>query len=444
MATIKELIGRLDSDPHRRGHQFERICQWYLSHDPEYRLRLKRVWLWDQWPGRWGPDAGIDLVAETHTGESWAVQAKAYSPEYAITKADVNTFLRESGRAVFSYRLIIATTNLIGRIALRTIHGQEKSAGLRLLSDLEKSGLIWPSSPRDLRAARPQQKKPRPHQREAITAVCRGFRASKRGQLIMACGTGKTLVGLWVTQKLQCQRTLVLVPSLSLLSQTMREWAAQASKPIDLLPVCSDETVRGADHLVSHTSELGLPVTTDPEAIARFLRRRGPRVIFATYQSSPRIAQAFQHRAHRFDLVIADEAHRCAGAVSRDFATVLDNTAIRSRRRLSMTATPRYFTERVRKEAGEADFEIASMDDEGQFGPVFHRLSFGEAIDRDLLSDYQVVIVGVDDPTYKAYAERGRFVTYHRYIRISWLQEGPPSLIFGPGYGAHMGHESVP
>ena len=51
------------------------------------------------------------------------------------------------------------------------------------------------------------------------------------------------------------------------------------------------------------------------------------------------------------------------------------------------------------------------MDDEAVFGPVLHRLSFGEAIERDLLSDYQVVVVGVDDETYRAYAERGEFVT---------------------------------
>ena len=76
-----------------------------------------------------------------------------------------------------------------------------------------------------------------------------------------------------------------------------------------------------------------------------------------------------------------------------------------------MTATPRYFTGRVRSEAGEVDLELASMDDPEHFGPVFHRLTFAQAIERDLLSDYQVVIVGVDDPTYRAYAEKGRLVT---------------------------------
>jgi predicted helicase len=60
---------------------------------------------------------------------------------------------------------------------------------------------------------------------------------------------------------------------------------------------------------------LGLPVTTDPDAIAAFLRRRGRRVVFATYQSSPQIAAAYGGRTRRFDLAVADEgrADRLSG-----------------------------------------------------------------------------------------------------------------------------------
>ena len=76
-----------------------------------------------------------------------------------------------------------------------------------------------------------------------------------------------------------------------------------------------------------------------------------------------------------------------------------------------MTATPRFFTDKVREEAKEIEYEIASMDEESKFGPVFHKLSYSEAIKKDLLSDYRVVIVGVDDPTYREYAEQGTFVT---------------------------------
>ena len=246
-----------------------------------------------------------------------------------------------------------------------------------------------------------------------MNAVVKGFDSHDRGQMIMACGTGKTLAALFITEKLAAERTLVLVPSLSLLAQTLREWTANTTAGFDFLPVCSDETVAEPDAVVANTSDLGFPVTTKPQEIAAFLRRRSARrVIFATYQSSPEIAKAFRlGRVPAFDLVIADEAHRCAGRISSDFATILDSEAIKAHRRLFMTATPRYFTGRVVREAKEADFEVASMDDEAAFGPVFHRLGFAEAIERALLTDYQVVVIGVDDATYRDWAQRGRFVT---------------------------------
>ena len=265
---------------------------------------------------------------------------------------------------------------------------------------------------RILRARRLPPKRPRPHQREAITRG-EGLRDGRPWADDHGLRDRQDPDRAVHREKLAAERTLVLVPSLSLLAQTLREWTANATAGFDFLPVCSDETVADPDAVVANTSDLGFPVTTDPEEIATFLRRRsGRRVIFSTYQSSPRIAEAFRlGRVPAFDLVIADEAHRCAGRVSSDFATILDAEAIPARRRLFMTATPRYFTGRVVREAKEADFEVASMDDEAAFGPVFHRLSFGEAIERDLLTDYQVVVVGVDDATYRDWAERGRFVT---------------------------------
>jgi superfamily II DNA or RNA helicase len=416
VGSFSDLFARLDPDPRLRGKQFEHVCKWFLTNDPMYKNTLRRVWLWSEWTGRWGGDSGIDLVAEDHDGRLWAIQCKAYKPENAVTKADVDKFLAESSRAVFSYRLLIATTDKLHHVAQRTINDQEKHVAFVGLSDLLTSEVNWHTNPLDVRPSpSPKPAKPRDHQREAIRDVVKGFTKSDRGQLIMACGTGKTLTSLFIKEKLAAERTLVLVPSLSLLKQTMQVWRVNAKVPFDALPVCSDETVGRPeeDAAVAHTSELGVPVTTDPSEIAAFLRRRsGPHVVFSTYQSSPQIAAAFAlGRVPAFDLVVADEAHRVAGLESSDFATVLDGKAIKAQRRLFMTATPRYFTGRVLKAAQDADLEVASMDDEAKFGMVFHRLTFGEAIRRELLTDYQVVVVGVDDATYREWAEKGTLVT---------------------------------
>ncbi len=416
MGSFSYLFARLDPDPRVRGKQFEHVCKWFLTNDPMYKTTLRKVWLWKEWTGRWGIDAGIDLVAEDHDGRLWAIQCKAYKPESSITKADVDTFLSESSRAVFSYRLLIATTDKRHHVARRTMDDQEKKVGFVGLSDLLTAELDWRTNPLDMRPSPPPKPaKPREHQREAIRDVAKGFTKSDRGQLIMACGTGKTLASLLIREKLAAERTLVLVPSLSLLKQTMQVWTVNRRVPFEPLPVCSDQTVGllGEDAPVAYTSELGVPVTTDPHDVAAFLRRRsGPRVVFSTYQSSPQIAAAFAvGRVPAFDLVIADEAHRVAGLESSNFSTVLDGKAIKAQRRLFMTATPRYFTGRVLKAAQDADLEIASMDDETKFGTVFHRLTFGEAIKRELLTDYQVAVVGVDNDIYGEWAEKGMLVT---------------------------------
>lgn len=415
MGAFADLLDQLDTDDRVKGKQFEHICKWFLSNDPVYKHELRRVWLWNEWPGRWGIDAGIDLVAEDRQGHLWAIQAKAYAPAYRVTKRDVNKFLAESGREMFTYRMLIATTNLIDRIGERTIQDQEKRVTFFRLNDLQAANVDWPASPTALLPARPRKPvRPHDYQRDAIKNVINGFDSADRGQLIMACGAGKTLTALFIREKLAAERSLVLVPSLSLLKQTLNVWRANCTSEFASLPVCSDDTVaRDDDAPVSHTSDIGVPVTTDPAEIAAFLRQRsGPRVVFATYQSSPQVAKAFTlGRVPAFDLVVGDEAHRCAGPVSSDFATVLDPVEIKAKRRLFMTATPRYFTGRVRRAAQDADYEIASMDDEAKFGTVFHKLSFGEAIKRDLLTDYQVAIIGVDDATYRSWAERGTFVT---------------------------------
>ena len=129
-----------------KGRQFERLVGWYLANAPEYRNLVHRVYPWDKWPGRWGADAGIDLVVVTKTGDVWAVQAKAYGPSYSIKKADVDSFLSESNRREFTFRLLVATTDHLGDRAARTIHQQEKPVGLRLLSQLRHETVEWPDT----------------------------------------------------------------------------------------------------------------------------------------------------------------------------------------------------------------------------------------------------------------------------------------------------------
>jgi superfamily II DNA or RNA helicase len=414
MTSFSDFFSTFDSDPGKRGQQFEHFVKWFLTNDPEWATQVDEVWLWQDYPGRWGRDCGVDLVFRDKTGGVWAVQAKCYSPSYEITKADVDKFLSESNRKQINHRLLIATTDGIGANARQVLGAQEKSVVRYHLADFENAAVDYPGSIERLALGkRKPPPDPRPHQIEAVENVISGFGAAARGQLVMACGTGKTFVCLWVKERLKAKKTLVLLPSLGLLSQTLNEWTFAARDKFDALCVCSDQTVnrREEDEAISLVSELPFPVSSDPKDIINFLKRSSDQVIFSTYQSSSLIAQAQRSpNVPRFDLVVADEAHRCAGKSDTVFGTVLDDRLIRSDRRLFATATPRIYRAGIKKAAEEIGVQVVDMSDENSFGKRFHTLTFGEAIKLEQLTDYRVLIVGVDDGRVKEWIESRRLV----------------------------------
>ena len=414
-SNFSDFYSSLDIDPVKRGKQFEHFVKWFLKADPEWATQVDLIWLWEEWPERWGADCGIDLVFRHKNGEHWAVQAKCYSPDYDITKHDVDKFLSESNRPLIQHRLLIATTNRIGGNAKQVCDGQEKPVIRFLLSDFERSVLEYPANLGELsQAKRKAPPEPRDHQIEAITAVVQGLQAADRGQLIMACGTGKTYVTLWIKEQLAAQRTLVLVPSLGLLSQLLREWTFAAATSFEVLCVCSDQTVgsKSNDEAIHSVADLAFPVTSDANEVKRFLSGAGNRVVFSTYQSSSVIAATqADTTTPAFDLVVADEAHRCAGKVGSEFTTILDNTLIRSTKRLFATATPRTYSSTIHKAAEERGVEVVGMDNATLFGEVLYALPFGKAIENKLLTDYRVVIIGVDDPTIAEWIANRELVT---------------------------------
>ncbi len=417
MASFAEFFSTFDGDTNRRGKQFERFVKWFLKNDPEWATQVEDVWLWEEYPARWGPDCGIDLVFKSKTGKTWAAQAKCYSADHDISKNDVDTFLSESNRKQIDHRLLIATTDRIGANARQVLDAQEKSVVRYLLAHFESAAVEFPDSIQSLSTGKrkPPPELDRPHQIEAVDAVLSGFQTASRGQLIMACGTGKTFVCLWVKEQLKAKRTLVLVPSLNLLSQMVNEWTFAARQPFDALCVCSDQTVNrrdeDEDEAISLAADFPFPVSNDVNEIADFLKADKDQVIFSTYQSSPLVAQA-QKRPDvpHFDLVIADEAHRCAGKSDTVFGTVLDDRLIKSDRRLFATATPRVYRTSLKRAAEEFGVEVVDMNEEKIFGKRFHTLTFGEAIKREQLTDYRVAIVGVDNERVKKWIENRRLV----------------------------------
>ena len=415
MATFDQFITsiRTEFGEQGAGKKFEVFCKWFLENDPEWSRAIDKVWLWDEYPNKWQrQDLGTDLVFRDNEGLIWAVQAKCYGEHRTTTKGDMNSFLADTGRKEVDRRLWLQTTNKMEAKADKTLKGQDKPTTIFTLNDFRDAQIDYPASFADLYEAKVKAKPtPDTHQIKAIEDVTAGLLSSDRGQMIMACGTGKTFTTLWIKEALEAHTTLVLLPSLSLLSQTMREWAWAGDSYFDILNVCSDKSV-GKKTEDMDPADAPFRVTSEVDEIAVFLKQPKPKVVFCTYQSSDLIAQAqLDDATPTFDLAIADEAHRCAGKADAGFATILDGDKIRASKRLFTTATPRYFGKAIKDVAKARDVVEIGMDNEAVFGPVVHKLTFGHAIEQELLTDYQVVIVGVDEPMVREWIENYEIVS---------------------------------
>jgi len=414
--TIHHILDELAeaaTDHRDKGGKFERLIKAYLTTDPLYVSRFSDVWLWNEWPDRGGKaDTGIDLVAkERDTGALLAIQCKFYAPTYTLQKGDIDSFFTASGKSPFASRLIVSTTDKWSKHAEDALDAQQIPCARLRVQDLEDSAVDWSK----FSLAKPDQvvlrtkKKPFKHQQAALKAVAEGFKSHERGKLIMACGTGKTFTSLKIVEQETPSDGLVLflVPSISLLSQTLKEWTAQATEEIRAFAVCSDTKVgKHSEDIAVH--DLAFPATTDARrlGLAMAARPKGDTrrtVIFSTYQSIDVISQAQKkHGVGEFDLIVCDEAHRTTGVtLSGDdesaFVRVHKPDFLAAKRRLYMTATPKIYADESKTKADEAGAEIASMDDQALFGPEFHRLGFGEAVSQGLLADYKVMVLAVDE-----------------------------------------------
>lgn len=403
-----------------KGTYFEELICTYLRNEATYRDLYDKVWTYAEWAKEQslsGKDAGIDLVARTQgTGEYHAIQCKLYAEDYKVQKKDIDSFFTASGKAPFSHRVIVATTNNWSEHAEDALQGQQPPVSKIDLQALEDSQIDWAKYQPHQAVALKAKKQLREHQQTALNAVAAGLKDAERGKLIMACGTGKTFTSLKIAEQQagKGKRVLFLVPSLSLLSQTLTEWTQESATPLHSFAVCSDSDVgkkrKAEDDAVQvFTHELRYPATTKADRLsAEMLKRHDAEhmsVVFSTYHSIDVIscAQA-DHGLAAFDLVICDEAHRTTGATFGDddesnFVRVHDADYIRATKRLYMTATPRIYGDNAKLKAESGEVTLCSMDDDTLYGKELFVINFSEAVQRGLLTDYKVLVLTVEEST---------------------------------------------
>ncbi|CAK8711346.1 MAG: Restriction endonuclease [Candidatus Electronema aureum] len=399
LTSFAELENRIAAlpDNQSRGDAFEVFAEAYLS--TQRRHEAAHVWPLNAVPSAvlqrlnlGSKDYGIDGVFQTQLGQLNAYQVKFRTDRPALTWRELSTFMGLADSPQIGSRVLITNCDdlasvLNNRQGFFCIRGSDLD---ELEADDFRAIEAWLADS----AFTARRKTPKQHQQEALAALLPALEQHDRVSAIMACGTGKTLVALWVVEQMQADRVLVLVPSLALLRQLLHEWLRETSLPnLAYLCVCSDKTVTdGVDSISTAQSDLDFPVSTDAANVRGFLDApfAGRKIVLSTYQSADVVGKALRE-GEAFDLAIFDEAHKTAGREGRNYAFALDDANLLIRKRLFFTATPRHYNPQQKDSEGEAQL-VFSMDKPEVYGPQAYRLTFSEAARQDIICGYKVII----------------------------------------------------
>lgn len=424
--TFDELIqlAREQSSEIQRdkGTLFEKIAQIYFKNEPTYKNLFSDVWLLNEVPEEYAipkKDTGVDLVARNEaTGELTAIQAKFYDNK--IYKRHIDSFLAELGKSYYSDGIIVYSLDSLSSNADEAINQLSKPVAQIGLSDLRNSRIDWesfiPSSSNEVKVK--NVKKTRPYQNDAINLTMDYFKENDRGQLIMAPGTGKTFTSLKLVEKMAKQtnkatfNVLYLVPSIQLLSQTLTGWNNDTELSMHSFAVTSDRNAskkKNADELSA--KDIGFPATTDSDKLLSNYKKiennqRDLTVVYSTYQSIEVLHEAQEKGFPEFDIIICDEAHRTTGAKALGeeasvFTRVHNNNYVKANKRLYQTATPKIYGTDAKQKAEDSSIVLSSMDNKDIYGEEIFRLGFGQAVLNDILTDYKVMVLAVDETAIK-------------------------------------------
>ena len=415
--------------------------------------------LWDEWedrevffPGLSKRDVGIDAVGRRRSdGRAVAIQCKSRKLDQqgvgkAIGKDEIDSFASSSSNAHFAERWLVtnganpATENAI---AIHE-HSEKPIKLVNIVSDMRsQQAAMAQGSYTDSDEPEGKQSKTA-MQEEAVETSVRILqehvdsdsgglpRGQARGRIVLPCGTGKTRISLRIVERLTDpgELSIVLCPSIALVAQIRREYLQHRETDLRVLAVCSDPTagydpkqedknVGSEDPTLDkgnvRASAVKGMVTTNPDVIAEWIQSEDGadqlNVIFGTYQSGSRIAEALQITGVTAKVLIADEAHRTAGLRRkskpktdeeqrlRDFTLCHDNDEFPAVYRVYQTATPRIYDVKPQRNTDKpSDWIVRTMDDEQVFGVELYRKSYVEAVNNDWLSDYRIIALGINDP----------------------------------------------
>jgi superfamily II DNA or RNA helicase len=406
--------------PKERGTAFEWLCVFYLQVEPRYRTTYKRVLHSSEFLKEskikkilgftQNKEEGADAIAERYDGKIDIIQCKYLdSTDKNLTKKHIESPLEVAkGRDAKPFvDTILMCSNAKGLTKNEDLRKRHPNIQFRAVlggdfKQLNKEDFNNIKKVIDGSIPEYKSKNPFKHQQIARDNILEHFKKENRGQIIHACGTGKTLTSYFTYRELKPRLTLFAVPSLQLINQTLLEWTKESladDSPISPFVVCSDKSNEkiGECEPQLWLQELGIKVSNKKEDLDIFLKsNRKNKVIFSTYQSGKILAKNIKALNRQIDFAFFDEAHNTATSKNKLSSYLLSDKHIPIRKRLFMTATPKKFV-------GSND-EIASMDNEEIFGKVVDEITVKDAIEEigglKLLNDYQIVTQIVNSEGY--------------------------------------------
>lgn len=400
VSSFTDLESRINqlAEEKDRGDVFEIFIEGYLA--TQSIAQCKEHWVVGSIPLAFrerynlpSDGTGIDGIYEATDGTHVAYQVK-YRQKSNLTYQEVAPFLGLTER--FTDRVIFTNATTLAHQAVARTRWVSRQDFLSLTPEALNEITAWIiGKPVERKRAEPDSR----YQTQVLADIAKSLETNSRATVVMACGTGKTLVALWAVEQAKPKTVLVLLPSLSLVQQTVREWGKHHGwgSRFSFICVCSDITVaKGEDLIELDTSDVGFRVDTDPATVNRFLAASDDavRVVFSTYQSSDVVAEGVKGLP-AFDIAVFDEAHKTTGLAGGQFSRALSDDHIPISKRLFFTATPRHIDIRSKRDK-DGEYKVQSMDDPAVYGPRTHTLSFKAAADKGVICPYKVVISVVD------------------------------------------------
>lgn len=196
-------------------------------------------------------------------------------------------------------------------------------------------------------------------QQEIIDKSINYFLDNDKGLLIIPCGVGKTLLSLWITQKLKASTILIGVPNILLLEQWQETCALIFPKYKFLL-------------VKSGISE---------DNIIMFLRENYENhIVITTYASSFKI-----WKEHIFDVKIYDETHHLTTSnieSSLEKKSFIHMFSIQSKKQIALTATLKLL------QNDNNNNDIISNENIKYFGNIIDKKTLLWAINEKIICDY--------------------------------------------------------